>query len=133
MGTDSSGYDLLFIYGTLLPGLRLEREMSGAQRLGVAQVHGQLYDIGSYPGLVSGVGLVSGEIYRVTPEYLRRLDAVEEMIHDNKPASLYWRERIEVVTGDFAGRQVWVYLYNQSVDGLRPIDGDYRRYLLNGR
>lgn len=128
-----SGYDLLFIYGILLPGLRLEREMSSAHRLGVAQVHGQLYDIGSYPGLVSGVGLVSGEIYRVTPEHLRRLDAVEEMIPGNKPASLYWRDRIKVATGAFAHQDVWVYRYIQSVDGLRPIDGDYRRYLLNGR
>ena len=68
---------ILFIYGALLPGLRLEREMSGAERLGAAQVRGQLYDIGSYPGLVAGQGLVSGELYRVTSEHLWRLDAVE--------------------------------------------------------
>ena len=106
--------------------------MSGAERLGAAQVRGQLYDIGSYPGLVAGQGLVSGELYRVTSEHLWRLDAVEEMIPGNRAASLYWRDRIAVVTGDFAGQEVWAYLYNQSVDGLRPIEGDYRRYLLNG-
>jgi gamma-glutamylcyclotransferase (GGCT)/AIG2-like uncharacterized protein YtfP len=125
--------NVLFIYGTLLPGLRLEREMAGAERLGEAQVRGQLYDIGSYPGLVEGEAMVRGELYRVTAQHLRHLDAVEEMIPDNKAASLYWRDRVQVVKGDFAGQQVWVYLYNQSVDGLRPIDGDYRKYLLSGR
>jgi gamma-glutamylcyclotransferase (GGCT)/AIG2-like uncharacterized protein YtfP len=122
--------DLLFIYGTLLPGLKLEREMTGAEYLGAAQVRGDLYDIGTYPGLVAGPGLVSGEIYRVSAEHLLHLDSVEEVVANNPAASLYLRERIKVVTGNFAGQLVWVYIYNRSVERLRLLSGgDYRAYL----
>ena len=57
----------LFIYGTLMPGLRLEAEMQGAERLGLAQVPGRLVDVGRYPGLLHGEGLVAGEV----PEWAR--------------------------------------------------------------
>lgn len=122
--------DLLFIYGTLLPGLRLEHEMQCAKPMGAAQVRGHLYDIGSYPGLTDGDGLVKGEIYRVTPEHLQRLDAVEEVVSGDRSASLYWREPIEVVSGPLALQFVWVYRFNRSVNGRRRVPyGDYRRYL----
>ena len=42
----------LFIYGTLMPGLRLEAEMHGARFVGEAQVPGRLVDVGRYPGLL---------------------------------------------------------------------------------
>ncbi len=123
--------DWLFIYGTLLPGLKLEQEMAGAECLGHAEVRGHLYDIGCYPGLVDGEGWVSGEIHRVSPAHLHRLDAMEEVVADDRSASLYWRERIKVETGAHAGESVWVYRYNKAVEGLKLIPGgDYRRYLL---
>jgi gamma-glutamylcyclotransferase (GGCT)/AIG2-like uncharacterized protein YtfP len=126
--------DLLFIYGTLLPGLRLEREMTGAEYLGAAQVRGDLYDIGTYPGLVAGAGLVSGEIYRVSTEHLLRLDSVEEVVANNPAASLYWRERIKVEKGAYTGESVWVYRYNKPTDRLKRVpDGDYRRYILGSQ
>ena len=122
--------ELLFIYGTLLPGLRLERAMDGAQHLGPAKVKGRLYDIGSYPGLVEGEDLVAGEIYRLDPQHLRRLDEVEEMVADDQDASLFWRVRIQIASGAHATQWVWCYRYNRSVKGLRAVtQGDYRAYL----
>ena len=120
----------LFIYGTLMPGLRLQAEMHGAERLGPARVPGRLVDVGRYPGLLHGDGLVTGEVYRVNDAQLARLDAVEDMVAGDRAASQYWRERVQVRDGALAGQQVWTYVYNLPVDGLTPIaHGDYRRYI----
>ena len=120
----------LFIYGTLMPGLRLEAEMQGAERLGPARVPGRLVDVGRYPGLLHGEGLVNGEVYRVSDAQLAHLDEVEEMVPGDRGASQYWRERVTVQDGALAGQQVWAYVYNLPVDGLTPIaHGDYRRYI----
>ena len=120
----------LFIYGTLMPGLRLEAEMQGAERLGTARVPGRLVDVGRYPGLLHGDGQVSGEVYRVSDAQLAHLDEVEEMVPGDRGASQYWRERVTVQEGVLAGQQVWTYVYNLPVQGLTPIaHGDYRRYI----
>ncbi len=120
----------LFIYGTLMPGLRLQAEMQGAERLGPARVPGRLVDVGRYPGLLHGQGLVAGEVYRVSEAHLARLDDVEEMVTGDRGASQYWRERVQVHDGALAGQQVWTYIYNRPTDGLTPIaHGDYRRYI----
>ena len=55
----------IFIYGTLLPGLRLEAQMGGARFVAAAQVLGRLVDVGRYPGFLQGDGLVTGEVYEV--------------------------------------------------------------------
>jgi gamma-glutamylcyclotransferase (GGCT)/AIG2-like uncharacterized protein YtfP len=118
--------ELLFIYGTLLPGLRLDHQMLGAERLGPALVQGRLYDLGTYPGWVQGEGLVRGEIYRLSSSHLQRLDEVEEVVPDDPVASLYWRDRIQVLEGACAGQWAWVYRYNRSVTGCFQIpSGDY--------
>ena len=120
----------LFIYGTLMPGLRLAAEMQGAEHLGPACVPGRLVDVGRYPGLLHGMGRVSGELYRVSEALLARLDAVEDMVPGHRAASQYWRERVMVLDGAWAGQRVWTYVYNRPVDGLTPIaHGDYRRYI----
>ena len=120
----------LFIYGTLMPGLRLEAEMLGAEHLGPARVPGCLVDVGRYPGLLHGEGLVTGEVYRVGDAQLTRLDEVEDMVAGDRAASQYWREWVTVQEGARAGQQVWTYVYNRPVDGLTPIaHGDYRRYI----
>ena len=120
----------LFIYGTLMLGLRLQAEMQGAERLGPARVPGRLVDVGRYPGLLQGEGLVAGEVYRVSEAQLAHLDEVEEMVPGDRGASQYWRERVTVQEGALAGQQVWTYVYNLPVDGLTPIThGDYRRYI----
>ena len=120
----------LFIYGTLMPGLRLEAEMQGAQALGPARVPGCLVDVGHYPGLVHGEGVVIGVVFRVSDAQLARLDEVEDMVAGDRAASQYWRERVTIQDGALAGQQVWTYVYNLPIHGLTPIaHGDYRRYI----
>lgn len=121
---------LLFIYGTLLPGLRLEGQMQGARFVGTAQVPGRLVDVGRYPGFLAGEGLVAGEVYEVDAAHLARLDVVEDMVPGNRAASQYWREEVNVAAGPLQGQLVQTYVYNRPVDGCTPIaHGDYRRYI----
>jgi len=121
---------LLFIYGTLMPGLRLEAQMQGARFIGAAQVPGRLVDVGRYPGFLSGAGLVTGEVYQVDDAHLARLDGVEDMVPGDRDASQYWREEVTVLNGPLQGQRVQTYVYNRPVDGCTPIPhGDYRRYI----
>jgi gamma-glutamylcyclotransferase (GGCT)/AIG2-like uncharacterized protein YtfP len=125
---------LLFIYGTLMPGLRLEAEMHGARFVGAAQVSGRLVDVGRYPGLLldlsAGDGTVTGEVYEVDDAHLARLDVVEGLVHGDRAASQYWREAVTVLGGLLHGQSVQSYVYNRPVDACTPIPhGDYRRYI----
>jgi gamma-glutamylcyclotransferase (GGCT)/AIG2-like uncharacterized protein YtfP len=121
---------LLFIYGTLMPGLRLEAQMQGARFMGHAQVPGRLVDLGRYPGLVLDDGVFSGEVYEVDDAHLARLDVVEDMVPGDRAASQYWREQVTVLSGPLLGQPVQTYVYNRPVNGCTPIlHGDYRRYI----
>jgi gamma-glutamylcyclotransferase (GGCT)/AIG2-like uncharacterized protein YtfP len=125
---------LLFIYGTLMPGLRLQAEMHGARFLGAAQVPGRLVDVGRFPGLLldlsMGDGLVTGEVYEVDDAHLTRLDVVEGMVRGDPSASQYWRETVTVLSGPLQGQPVQTYVYNRPVNACAPIPhGDYRRYI----
>jgi gamma-glutamylcyclotransferase (GGCT)/AIG2-like uncharacterized protein YtfP len=120
----------LFIYGTLMPGLRLDAEMQGARFVGAAQVPGRLVDVGRFPGLLPGEGQVTGEVYEVDDAQLACLDVVEGMVPGDRAASQYWREEVTVSGGPLQGLQVQTYVYNRPVDGCTPIPhGDYRRYI----
>jgi gamma-glutamylcyclotransferase (GGCT)/AIG2-like uncharacterized protein YtfP len=121
---------LLFIYGTLMPGLRLEAQMQGARFMGAAQVPGRLVDVGRYPGFLAGDGLVTGEVYEVDAAHLARLDAVEDMVPGKRADSQYWREEVTVAAGPLKGQRVQTYVYNRPVDSCVHIaHGDYRRYI----
>ena len=120
----------LFIYGTLMPGLRLEAEMHGARFIGPAQVPGRLFDLGRYPGLLPGEGHVTGEVYEVNDAHLARLDGVEGVVPGDRAESHYWREVVSVVSGPLQGQPVQTYVYNRPMEGCTPIPhGDYRRYI----
>ncbi len=120
----------LFIYGTLMPGLRLEAEMHGAGFVATAQVQGRLVDVGRFPGLLHGEGAVTGEVYEVDDAQLARLDVVEGTVRGDRAASQYWREEVTVLSGPLQGQPVQTYVYNRPVDGYSFIPhGDYRRYI----
>ena len=93
----------------------------GARFVERGKTRGRLLDLGQYPGLVTGVGQVKGEVYRIDdPELLPVLDQEEG----------YNFERSRVFATLASGRhvQVWVYRYRGPRDRAIPIlDGDYRR------
>jgi gamma-glutamylcyclotransferase (GGCT)/AIG2-like uncharacterized protein YtfP len=118
--------DRLFVYGTLRPVFHNEFARllaEGESLLGGARVHGRLYDIGRYPGLVLSSApeeWALGEVYR-----LRDADRTLEIL-DRYEGADFTR-----VTGDVlldTGEQLpaWVYVYNRPVDEQRRIlSGDY--------
>ena len=122
---------LLFIYGTLLPGLALHKAMQGARCIGEATVPGRLFDLGPYPALVPGPGRVAGLLYAVSEAQLARLDALEEYDPTNPEGSLYLRQRLPAALAHGRGVcEAFVYVYNRAVDAATPVPhGDYRRHL----
>jgi gamma-glutamylcyclotransferase (GGCT)/AIG2-like uncharacterized protein YtfP len=122
---------LLFVYGTLLPGLALHGAMQGARCLGKASVPGRLFDLGPYPALVAGPGRVVGLLYAVSEAQLARLDALEEYDPTHLTESLYLRQRLPAALAHTRSVcESFVYVYNRAVDMATPIaHGDYRRYL----
>lgn len=69
----------LFVYGTLMKGQSSHHLLAGARPLGpvATQPRYALLDLGAYPALVPGEGVVRGELYQIAPEALADLDAYE--------------------------------------------------------
>jgi gamma-glutamylcyclotransferase (GGCT)/AIG2-like uncharacterized protein YtfP len=112
----------LFVYGTLKRGGSRHWILDGFPFLGRAKAKGfVLYDLGPYPAMVSGAGLVYGEVYEVSEEILNALDWVEGV------PVLYRRELIDVSLEDGLSLKAWAYIYNGSVKGFSRIeDGEWR-------
>lgn len=98
--------------------------MRDFESLGEATVRGVLYDLGDYPGMVVGDGLVHGEMLRVTSlEQLAALDTYEEC---GGPAPLFRRVLATARSRDGSERMAWVYVYARNAAGATRIDGgDY--------
>ncbi|UQA55763.1 gamma-glutamylcyclotransferase family protein [Polyangium aurulentum] len=95
-GERRSGRHVLFVYGSLLAGEANHAMLTGARFLGDATTAPafELADLGPYPALVrGGATAVAGELYAVTAEHLRRLDAFEGHPH------LYQRGGVQIEGG----------------------------------
>jgi gamma-glutamylcyclotransferase (GGCT)/AIG2-like uncharacterized protein YtfP len=118
--------DLLFVYGTLRPSFGGESStlVRHITTEGPATARGLLYDLGSYPGMIHGDGIVHGDVLRIANRAdLEALDRYEEC---DGPWPLFQRERIEVLRGEGTPTLAWAYLYARSVDGATLIEpGDY--------
>ena len=102
----------LFVYGTLKKMLK----SMGAEYLGDYETSRRwvLADLGPFPGMISGEGVVKGQVWEIPAELLPQLDSYEG--HPN----LFIRRAIEVrPTGSDSRFYDWVdtYLYN-SASGL---------------
>lgn len=120
--------DYLLLYGTLTSdqpkhkAFALERRL---RRIGHRDVNGRLYDLGEYPALVPGAGVVRMELFRIRDiTVLEELDEFEEYDRTRLTQSAYRRTTVRVprfrsrlLQRLFAPRVVdaWVYVYNQPV------------------
>lgn len=113
----------VFVYGTLRRGevRDINRLQPAPHWIGRGHVSGLLYDLGSYPGLVlqpqaeaphfaraadSREAQVVGEIYSITQELERQLDAIEEV----------WPQQ----TGEYIRREVAVRVEREASAGSLP-------------
>ncbi len=103
--------ELLFVYGTLMPGYGNYRRIADhvhSARPGTIQ--GILVDLGAFPALISGEGIVKGMVLAVDAEALRITDYIEGYRPDGG-RSLYVREKVEV---DLSGGETvtaWIYFF----------------------
>jgi gamma-glutamylcyclotransferase (GGCT)/AIG2-like uncharacterized protein YtfP len=90
----------LFAYGTLQQDQLRGRTWPHPPRsIEVAVVRGELYDLGSYPGILAGSDWVLGELWTLRPHHmdatLKALDAIEDY-DSTEHAGLYLRVPITV-------------------------------------
>jgi gamma-glutamylcyclotransferase (GGCT)/AIG2-like uncharacterized protein YtfP len=130
MDTPLTADRYLFVYGTLLPASagdmgRDERARLGreAKWLGPATVSGTLYNLGGYPGLFDGAGIVHGGLYDLHDPLATFLwlDAYEAVTGDPTQDD-YWRTQRAVTPAAGNCRSAWIYV------GVRqPRSGDIIR------
>lgn len=125
----------LFVYGTLMTSARgqlgarqrarLGKEACG---LGPAWVRGELYDLGDYPGLVTGGGVtdfVHGEVFELTsPEAtLKWIDDYEGISSPGSAGDEYVRRLLAAHLQSGGSGEVWAYVYQRAVIGRKSLSG----------
>ncbi len=100
-------------------------------------MRGRLYDLGRYPGAISGSntgGKIWGEVFRLADgrSVLKALDAYEGYSPAKPAECLFVRRRLPVTLADDRRIRCWVYLYGRD-RGTAPLvpHGDYRRFMRN--
>jgi gamma-glutamylcyclotransferase (GGCT)/AIG2-like uncharacterized protein YtfP len=119
---------LLFVYGTLIPGLEPAGISAVVQRmnvLGDATLRGTLYDLGPYPGIVlNHRGIIRGKLVRLSSDSdWKALDAYEGCPLPDSEDGLF--SRVQCTALDPHGRDVdcWVYVYNRAPSSGRVVEG----------
>lgn len=134
------GGDRIALYGSLMQGLGALEHLGVTSALhfeGSCSIPGQLFDLGSYPGLRPGPGCVRGELHRLDRQKglsaLARLDEFEDFDPLRPEESLYRRVRVDLL--EPADCSAWLYVYNRQTDPrLQILSGDWRGYLgIGGR
>ncbi len=93
---------LLFVYGTLMPGQgnhhQIESHVNNAQS---GRIPGVLVDLGAYPALIPGCGVVEGIVLNIDRATLTITDRIEGY-HPNRVNCLYVRRKaaVELFSGD---------------------------------
>jgi gamma-glutamylcyclotransferase (GGCT)/AIG2-like uncharacterized protein YtfP len=126
--------EFLLLYGSLGSREPMHAELGldkALQYLGPRKIRGSLYDLGKYPGLVLGRGVVVAELYKIRDlSVLSRLDEFEEYDHIKPAQSLFRRTTLQLpryrsrIANKLYGRptiDAWIYVYNEPIDGKEKI------------
>lgn len=102
----------IFVYGTLLSGevrhSLIQELTDGIFTPGIAL--GELLNFGAWPGMISGDGVVIGELYTLTDvdQALDVLDVIECV-----SIGLFRREVVDILSDDGVD-EAWVYFFNDT-------------------
>lgn len=124
----ADGSDYVAVYGSLRAGFGLPDRPAIDEDLvvdrGACLISGRLYDLGDYPGLVPGDGVVHGELFELRDlAVLKAFDKYERYDARNPEKSLYLRRAVRLVHPPC---DAWVYVYNQSLHSAYHIaSGDW--------
>ncbi len=124
----------IFVYGTLLKGMERAVVLKESLYLGPAMAQANLYDMGAYPGIKQGSGIIVGELYNISEDVLNTLDQIEGYFPADLSSSLFIRKTI-LVKNLANGHEIeaLTYFYNHEPNESMLIShGDYRRYVLEG-
>jgi gamma-glutamylcyclotransferase (GGCT)/AIG2-like uncharacterized protein YtfP len=109
MPDDSTQHIRLFVYGTLMPGhgnhCRIERFVLRARP---GRITGILVDLGAFPALVPGDGLVEGVVLDIDDSALAITDQMEGYA-PNRRSCLYVRKQVIVMLDDETKLSAWTY------------------------
>jgi len=128
MNIDSDQPFRLFVYGTLMPGevnhLLIEQHVRSARP---ATIEGVLVDLGAFPALIAGDGIVEGMLLELASEAIEITDRLEGF-HPDRDHCLYVRKEVIARLDDGEEVQAWTYEYaNPSTIEDRP------RLILDGK
>ena len=126
----NSPVELIALYGSLRrgqPGCQTLKLDDHLIYMSPCLISGDLYDLGTYPGLKEGKGTVVGDLFRLPSRRgLARLDRFENYVPSSPGRSLYLRKPVALIEPPVTA---WCYLYNRSVLGLHKIThGDWVEY-----
>lgn len=120
--TDRTKNILVAVYGSLKAGFGNHHYLNGAKFVTNAAVSGfRMFSLTAFPMIIEGEGIVTVELYEVTPAIFRRLDGLEGF------PGFYGRQVVPVQT-DSCELEAWVY-YGQphQVQGCKPVpSGDWQ-------
>ncbi|WP_458403772.1 gamma-glutamylcyclotransferase family protein [Methanobrevibacter sp.] len=115
---------LVFVYGTLMNGQANHGFLENSEFLGNAAVEGyDMYDVGWYPAIVPGDGVIHGELYRVSTDAMPSIDSLEG------EGTLYAKKYENVVYGNGKTARALVYVYLEDVSGLQKIPAWKGKYV----
>ena len=104
----------LFVYGTLMPGETNYRQIEDLvidHKKGT--IEGDLVDLGAFPSLLPGDGIVKGVMLQMDAQALKTTDNIEGY-HPERRHSLYVRKEVSV---RFEGGQeavAWTYFFGSQ-------------------
>jgi len=118
---------LVAVYGSLRQDMGNHRLLENANYLGEFKTEPvfSLYSLGGYPGLKeNGKTSITMEVYEVTPEQARRVDALEGYNPESSNNTFYDKIFIDTPYG-----KAGTYIYVPNTNRLTLVEsGDWREY-----